>query len=129
MGYEVDFPPVGNNNRDAICVRYGIAEPGYKIHVVDSSYADTGQVIVDHIKKYYGKPTYIDHVVRPHADHDHAWGLKAVLKAFDVGALWTNRPWLYYAEIIDNFHGGYPVVSTREYAESTPGLFAYEYEE
>lgn len=109
MGYEVDFLPVGDSNGDAICIRYGTEQTGYKIHVVDGGYADTGQVIVNHIKMYYGAPTFIDHVVLTHADQDHASGLKTVLESFDVGALWMNRPWLYCAEIIDSFHGSYTV--------------------
>ncbi len=113
MGYELDFLPVGDSNGDAICIRYGT--PGaYKIHVVDGGYVDTGQIVVDHIKMYYGSPTFIDNVVLSHADRDHAGGLKAVLESFNVGALWMNRPWLYCGEIINNFHGNYTVEGLRK---------------
>jgi ribonuclease BN (tRNA processing enzyme) len=111
--YEVDFLPVGDSNGDAICIRYGT--PGaYTIHIVDGGYTDTGQVIVDHIRKYYDNPRYIDHVVLTHADQDHASGLKTVLESFDVAALWMNRPWLYCEEILNNFHGSYTVDGLRK---------------
>lgn len=109
MAYEVDFLPVGDSNGDAICLRYGTPETGYTIHVVDGGYTDTGQVIVDHINKYYGNPTTIHHVVCTHADQDHAAGLKTVLENFQVRALWMNRPWLYAAEVIGSFHGNWTV--------------------
>jgi len=109
MGYEVDFLPVGNSNGDAICIRYGTDATGYTIHVVDGGYADTGQAVVDHIRQYYGAPGFVDHVVLSHADQDHASGLMTVMERCTVGALWMNRPWLYAAEIIDNFHANYTV--------------------
>jgi beta-lactamase superfamily II metal-dependent hydrolase len=118
MAYEVDFLPVGDSNGDAICIRYGTPETGYTIHVVDGGYTDTGQDIVNHIKKYYDNPTFIDHVVCTHADQDHASGLKTVLENFQVGALWVNRPWLYAGEIIDSFHGNWTVDGLQKHIRS-----------
>jgi len=109
MGYEIDFLPVGDSNGDAICIRYGSQNEGFHIHVVDAGYSDTGQAVVDHINKYYGFPRFIDHVVVSHADADHATGIKTVLENFEVGCLWMNRPWLYAAEIISDFHGNFTV--------------------
>jgi beta-lactamase superfamily II metal-dependent hydrolase len=114
MGYEVDFLPVGESNGDAICIRYGTEQTGYTIHIVDGGYTDTGQLIVDHIKTYYGNPSYIDHVVLTHADQDHAAGLRTVLQSFKVGNLWMNRPWLYCDEIVGSFHGLYTVEGLRK---------------
>ena len=139
MGYEVDFLPVGDSNGDAICIRYGDAVNGYRIHVVDGGYVDTGPTVVEHITKYYGSPRYIDHVVLSHADGDHARGLKTVLESFEIGTLWMNRPWLYAAEIIDAFHGnftveglrkairdGYPVVAELEDIANQRGILIRE---
>jgi beta-lactamase superfamily II metal-dependent hydrolase len=109
MGYQVDFLPVGDSNGDAICIRYGTEANGYTIHVVDGGWSETSQVIIDHIEKYYGKGARIDHMVLSHADNDHAVGLPAVLEHFEVGALWMNRPWLYAAQVIDDFHKNYTV--------------------
>ena len=107
MGFEIDFLPVGDSNGDAICVRYGSENTGYTIHVVDGGFTETGETIIGHINRYYGAPDFIDHVVLSHADQDHSSGLLAVMEHFDVGALWMNRPWLYSAEIIHNFHGNF----------------------
>ncbi|MEO1018991.1 MAG: MBL fold metallo-hydrolase, partial [Pseudomonadota bacterium] len=87
---------------DAISLRYCINGDEY-IHVVDGGFQDTGQSVVDHIKNYYGNPTYIDHVVATHPDGDHTGGLRIVLEEFEVGALWMLRPWEYADEIIDRF--------------------------
>ena len=107
MGYEIDFLPVGEGSGDAICLRYGSDDSGYVVHVVDGGYTDTGQAIVDHINEHFGAPSRIDHVVLSHADRDHAAGLLTVLRSFEIGALWMNRPWLYAEEILEAFHGNY----------------------
>ena len=107
MGYEIDFLQVGESNGDAICIRYGDEIRGYAIHIVDGGYTNTGQMIIDHLDSHYGAPHYIDHVILSHADQDHAAGLIAVMRHYHVGALWMNRPWLYAAEIIGNFHGNF----------------------
>lgn len=101
--FEIDFLDVESaKSGDAIPLRYRLNDVDY-IHVVDGGFQDTGQKVVDHIKKYYGNPTYIDHVVATHPDGDHAGGLQTVLEQFDVGCLWILRPWNYAHEIIDRF--------------------------
>lgn len=101
--FEIDFLDVESaKSGDAIPLRYQLNGSAY-IHVVDGGFQDTGQKVVDHINKYYGKPTYIDHVVATHPDGDHAGGLRSVLEQFDVGHLWMLRPWNYAEEIIDRF--------------------------
>ena len=104
--FEVDFLPVGNSNGDAICIQYSVAG-GIYVHVVDGGYADTGQKIIDHIKKYYGANYAISHMVLSHADNDHATGLVEVMKGMTVRNLWMNRPWLYANDTIQHFHGLY----------------------
>lgn len=101
--FEIDFLDVeSTKSGDAISIRYRLNGNDY-IHVVDGGFQDTGQKVVDHIKKYYGNHTFIDHVVVSHPDGDHACGLRAVLEQFDVGHLWMLRPWDYAHEIIDRF--------------------------
>lgn len=101
--FEIDFLDVeSDKSGDAIPLRYQIDDTAY-IHVVDGGFQDTGQKVVDHIKKYYDNPTYIDHVVVSHPDGDHAGGLRTVLETFEVGHLWMLRPWVYADEIIDRF--------------------------
>ncbi|RWK65361.1 competence protein ComEC [Mesorhizobium sp.] len=127
MPYEVDFLPVGDSNGDAICVRYERPNGSYAIHIIDGGYTDTGDTIIAHVEKYYGSPHFIDHVVLSHADDDHATGLIPVMRHFDVGALWMNRPWLHAADIIGSFHGNYSVVGlAKEIRGSYPRLAELE---
>jgi hypothetical protein len=127
MPYEIDFLPVGDSNGDAICLRYGPALGPYTIHVVDGGFSGTGDSIVDHIRGYYGSPTFIDHVLLTHADLDHAGGLITVLENFLVGTLWMNRPWLYAQELVHRFHGNYTVQGLyNRIREMNPHLVALE---
>ena len=107
--FEIDFLPVGENScsGDAICVRYGTPEVGFTINLVDGGYESTTQTIIDHLDRYYGRPSRIDNVVLTHADRDHAAGLVAILERYEVGALWMNRPWLYVEQIVHHFHGNW----------------------
>lgn len=101
--FEIDFLDVeAAKSGDAITLRYEVAGVR-RIHVVDAGYQDTGASVVAHIRKYYGNPTAIDHVVATHPDGDHAGGLREVLESFTVGALWMHRPWLYASELIHRF--------------------------
>ena len=105
-GYEIDFLPVGNGERsgDAIAVRYGT--PGsYKVMVYDGGTKESGQALVDHIKKYY-QTSRVDFVVNSHPDADHASGLAVVLEQLEVGELWMHRPWEHSATIKDYFQDG-----------------------
>jgi beta-lactamase superfamily II metal-dependent hydrolase len=106
MGYEIDFLPVGNGDKsgDAIAVRYG--SPGnYKILVYDGGTKESGQLLVDHIKKYYNT-NFIDYVINSHPDTDHASGLSVVLEQLKVGQLWMHQPWKYSKTILDYFKDG-----------------------
>lgn len=101
--FEIDFLDVeSKKSGDAICVRYELNGEVF-IHVVDGGYQSTGEKVVKFINKYYGTPSFIDHVVATHNDGDHAGGLQKVLEEFDVGALWMLRPWDYAAELLPKF--------------------------
>jgi beta-lactamase superfamily II metal-dependent hydrolase len=124
MSYEIDFLTVGESNGDAICIRYGSQAVGFTIHVVDGGYKDTGQIIIDHLTNHYGNPERIDHVVLSHQDGDHISGLLPVMRHFQVGALWMNRPWLYAGEMLDAFHGNYTVDGLRNSIRDSYPLLA-----
>lgn len=101
--FEIDFLDIGTaKSGDAIPLRYKIAGKT-TIHVVDGGFQDSGDKVVSHIRKYYGKPSYIHRVIVTHPDGDHAGGLRRVLEEFDVGELWMLRPWQYAEELIDRF--------------------------
>ena len=112
--FEIDFLEAGEKGSgDAIALRYREEdEPNY-IHVVDGGYKDDGKKLIEHIEKYYDRPSKIDHVVLTHPDGDHAAGLEAVLEEFEVGTLWMNRPWEYVEDLLELF----------EYDYTTDGLY------
>ena len=101
--YEIDFLDVAQRRSgDAISLRYETSNKEY-IHVVDGGFQATGEKVVEHIIKYYGGPSFVDHVVVTHPDGDHAGGLRTILEEFDVGALWMARPWDYADTLIHRF--------------------------
>ena len=105
MAHEIDFLPVGekSNSGDAICLRYGDAQAGFSIHVIDGGFRDCSENIIAHIDAHYGAPASIEHVILSHADNDHAGGLVGVLEHYQVGTLWMTRPWLYAEELVSGF--------------------------
>lgn len=101
--FEVDFLNVeSKKSGDAITIRYKIGEDVF-IHVVDGGFQDTGDKVIEHINKHYGKPRSINSVIVSHPDGDHAGGLRKVLEEFEVDELWMLRPWLYADELIGRF--------------------------
>jgi hypothetical protein len=101
--FEIDFLDVESaKSGDAIPLRYGTNGEEW-VHVVDGGFQDTGAKVCAHIRKHYGNPTYLDHVVATHPDGDHAGGLRTVLAEFEVGTLWMLRPWVYADELLPRF--------------------------
>lgn len=99
MKCEVEFLAVGDASRagDAIVVRYG--EPNvYDLMLVDGGTLDTGENIVNHLRKQFGEGAWLKHIVLTHSDADHASGLRTVLEEINVENLWLHVPWLHAAE-------------------------------
>jgi beta-lactamase superfamily II metal-dependent hydrolase len=96
---EIEFLPVGTGSRpgDAIIVRYGDLQ-NYEIMLVDGGTADTGNLVVSHLKKYFGPDVSIAHMVLTHSDADHASGLRAVLRELPVKNVWMHVPWAHASE-------------------------------
>lgn len=106
--FEIDFLEAGEKGSgDAIALRYAEENNVEIIHVVDGGYTSDGEKLVEHIKRYYGDPDFIDHVVLTHPDGDHAAGLNTVLEEFSIGTLWMNRPWNHIHELIPLFEYDY----------------------
>lgn len=100
--FEIDFLGVETKKSgDAITLRYGNEEIK-TVHVVDGGYIDTGDQIIEHLRRYYNTDT-IDHVILTHPDRDHANGLRKVLEECQVRNLWINRPWLYAKQLLPRF--------------------------
>ncbi len=94
MKCEIEFFAVGENSKpgDAIIVRYG--EPdAYQLMLVDGGHAETGETLVNHLRKYFGRDVSLEHVVLTHSDGDHASGLREVLRKIPVQKLWLHVPW------------------------------------
>jgi hypothetical protein len=101
--FEIDFLKVETKQSgDAIALRYrlnGITS----IHIVDGGFEETGDHVVEHVRKYYGNSPIVNRVVATHPDGDHLVGLRTVLEELDVEELWMLRPWLYAGEIVHRF--------------------------
>ena len=100
---EVDFIEAGDRGSgDAIAIRHRRNDLDW-VYVVDGGYADDGQKLVGHIRKYYDDPNLIDFVVLTHPDGDHAAGLATVLEEYKVGRLYMNRPWKHVDDLMPMF--------------------------
>lgn len=110
MEYEIDFLPVGDGERggDAICLRYGNiigARNEYVVIVIDGGTNESGNAIVEHVKKHYGTQQ-VDLVLSTHPDGDHCCGLAVVLENLKVGCLWMHKPWEHAEDIRNLFKCG-----------------------
>lgn len=100
---EIDFIECGDTGSgDAIAIRHRHKNVDW-IYVVDGGYKEDGTKLVEHIRNYYDVPYSINFVVLTHSDTDHASGLKAVLRHFNVGCLRMNRPWEHVDELMPKF--------------------------
>jgi beta-lactamase superfamily II metal-dependent hydrolase len=99
MKCEIEFLPVGDASKagDAIVIRYG--EPdAFWLMTIDGGNIDSGELVVEHIRKEFGPHAYISHAVLTHSDADHASGLRHILREIEVKALWMNAPWWFVDE-------------------------------
>lgn len=97
MGIEIDFLNVGDGSRsgDAIAFRLGDLKgspDAYRVFVVDGGTKDSGQRLVELVRKHYGT-NRVDGIVLTHPDADHASGLTVVLDEMEVGVLYMHKPW------------------------------------
>lgn len=94
MSFEVDIHKVGDESQsgDAISLRYGdfSHRDRFRVVVIDGGFLDTGELVVAHIKKYYGTEK-ADLVVSTHPDNDHSSGLRVILEKLTVGQFWIHR--------------------------------------
>jgi len=110
VGYEVDFLPVGDGekNGDAIALRFGNlsgARGAQRVVVIDGGFQDSGKALVEHVQTYYKTDT-IDLVISTHPDADHISGLEVVLKESKVGQLWMHLPWNHAKGVAGLFKDG-----------------------
>lgn len=90
--YEIDFLAVGDASRDgdAITMRFSYGD-GYVVGVIDAGFADDGEAVVEHIKKWY-ETDVVDFVISTHPDDDHISGLPTVLERLRVTNLLVHQP-------------------------------------
>jgi hypothetical protein len=96
MDFEIEFLPVGEASKpgDAIVVRYDAGNGDFYLMVIDGGTVDSGEGVVSHIHKYYGKKAIVANAILTHCDADHACGFREVLKGLDVRNVWMHIPWL-----------------------------------
>ncbi|MGO9018381.1 MAG: hypothetical protein ACLQVJ_08530 [Syntrophobacteraceae bacterium] len=96
MNCEIEFLQVGDASRagDAIIIRYGELD-SFELMIVDGGNIDSGELIVEHVRRYFGRNAVISHAVLTHSDDDHASGLRTVLSELPVSNLWLNVPWWF----------------------------------
>ena len=99
MKCEIEFLAVGEGSKagDAIVVRYGEID-AYSLMLIDGGHAETGEVIVNHLKNHFGPNPVLEHVVLTHSDADHASGSRTVLQKIRVKNFWLHVPWLLAEE-------------------------------
>lgn len=101
-GYEIDFIPVGEGEKNGDAIAMRITKNGKtEIYVIDGGTQASGKALVQHIRKYYGAKR-VDYLISTHPDMDHISGLKVVLEELEVGELWMHKPWEHASEIIDD---------------------------
>ena len=110
MGYEVDVLGVGKESKsgDAIALRWGNLHGNrseQKVVLIDGGFQETGEDVVNHIKRYYGT-TLVDAVVSTHPDQDHVNGLHVVLDELTVKELWIHKPWAHNHGLAEKFLDG-----------------------
>ena len=110
MGYEVDIIGVGQESKsgDAIAIRWGNLfgpRSQQKVVIIDGGFRNSGQDLVDHIKKYYETDS-IDAVISTHPDQDHINGLDVVLDELSVQQLWIHKPWEHNRGLASKFTDG-----------------------
>lgn len=103
IGYEVDFLPVGKGERsgDAIALRYGNlygSAEEQTIITIDGGTEDSGEALVEHVKKYYGTER-VDMAFLSHPDNDHASGMRTVVEKLDVRQIVMHLPWNHSAAV------------------------------
>lgn len=105
-GYEIDFIPVGEGEKNGDAIAMRITENGEtEIYVIDGGTQASGKALVQHIRKYYGTKR-VDYLISTHPDMDHISGLKVVLEELEVGELWMHKPWDHTPKIINDILDG-----------------------
>ena len=105
-GYEIDFIPVGEGEKNGDAIAMRITENGEtEIYVIDGGTKASGEALVQHIRHYYGA-NRVDYLISTHPDMDHISGLKVVLEELEVGELWMHKPWEHPPRIIKDILDG-----------------------
>jgi beta-lactamase superfamily II metal-dependent hydrolase len=109
IGYEIDFLPVGDGEKsgDAIAMRWGYLQDTnrQKVIIIDGGFRDSGEALVEHIRKYYGT-NQVYCIFCSHPDRDHVSGLLPVIENLTVQNLMMHRPWNHTKGIRDWFKDG-----------------------
>ena len=106
MGYEIDFIPVGEGEKNGDAIAMRITENGEtEIYVIDGGTKASGEALVQHVKEHYGTDR-VDYLISTHPDMDHISGLRVVLEKLKVRELWMHKPWEHASKIINDILDG-----------------------
>ena len=110
MAFELDFLRVGNGERSGDAITFRLSNiSGQRneqfVGIVDGGFTETGEQLVDHVKKWFNTET-VDFVVSTHPDDDHSSGLVNVLESLNVRSLWMHQPWNHTQDIARMFKSG-----------------------
>lgn len=105
-GYEIDFIPVGEGEKNGDAIAMRITENGEtEIYVIDGGTKASGEALVQHVRDYYGTDR-VDYLISTHPDMDHISGLRVVLEKLKVRELWMHKPWEHASKIINDILDG-----------------------
>lgn len=104
--FEIDFLPVqsttgaSGKSGDAITARFTTPLGREVVIVVDAGFADTGQVVVDHVQDQYGT-SHVDLLISTHPDQDHINGTITVVEQLQVDEVWVHLPWNHHSNTVN----------------------------
>ena len=105
-GFEIDFIPVGEGEKNGDAIAMRITENGEtEIYVIDGGTQTSGNALVQHVRDYYGT-NQVDYLISTHPDMDHISGLKVILEELEVGELWMHKPWAHASDIFKDILDG-----------------------
>lgn len=94
--HQIAFHCVGEGGPggDAITIAYQTAN-GLVVDVVDGGTLDSGTKLIEWMQREYGEEVNVRNILCTHGDQNHVSGVRPILEAFDIEALYANFPWHY----------------------------------
>lgn len=95
--YHIKFFSVGDSSKGGDAILIELFDEGDKPHLIliDGGYQETGNHIVEYMRRKYPNNLKFDFIFNTHPDLDHISGIKVIVENQDIsiGCLVMNRPW------------------------------------